>query len=447
MSTKQNEPRSIAVPHRRLSRVGHMGALGLGVAGNMALNGLAQLGKGQRPSMRDLMLTPANITRVTNQLAQLRGAAMKIGQLVSMDTGDFMPPELTQIMARLRDDADHMPPAQLKQVLNAQWPQNWLGSFVAFDVRPIAAASIGQVHRAQLKDGRILAVKVQYPGVAASIDSDVSNVGVLIKLSGLLPKGFELAPYLEEARQQLHEETDYTSEAAHLQRFHRLLSGDDDFVVPDVYRDWSTASILAMEYVEGIAIEDVAALPQQDRDRVARQLISLTLKELFEFGVMQTDPNFANYRYQPQTQKIVLLDFGATRDIAPQVIDQYRRLLRAGLALDAAELIKTAQEIGFISNGTDARHRSQIMQMMRLVFETLTTRNPIEFADQTVAKKLQSDGLALIEDGFVPPPLPIDVLLLQRKFAGIFLIAARLSASVNVLSLLRSALNDTAPRP
>ncbi len=441
MSMKPTLPRATTVPHRRMSRLGRMGSMGFGVAGNVAFNGLAQLSKGQRPSLRDLILTPANITRITDQLAQLRGAAMKIGQLVSMDTGEFLPPELAKIMARLREDADPMPPAQLKKVLNAQWPANWLGSFASFDVRPIAAASIGQVHRAELKDGRILAIKVQYPGIAASIDSDVSNVGVLIKMSGLLPKGFELAPYLQEARHQLHEETDYVAEAAHLERFQGLLSDTPHFVVPRVHKEWSTPSILAMDFVAGIPIEEAANCTQEDRNQLARHLIDLTLKELFDFGVMQTDPNFANYRYQPETKKIVLLDFGATRVIAPRVIDQYRRLLRAGMALDQRKMMEIAQEIGFLDETTNAGHRDHIARMMMLVFETLAEKSQINFSDQTVANQLQADGMTLIEDGFVPPPLPIDVLLLQRKFAGIFLLCARLDATLDVAGLIRARLD------
>jgi predicted unusual protein kinase regulating ubiquinone biosynthesis (AarF/ABC1/UbiB family) len=414
-----------------------MGAMAMGVAGNMAANGIAQLGRGQRPVLRDLMLTPSNILRVTDQLAQLRGAAMKIGQLVSMDTGNFLPPELARIMARLREDADSMPPAQLKQVLAAQWPLNWLASFKSFEMRPIAAASIGQVHRAQLNDGSSLAIKVQYPGVANSIDSDVENIGVLIKLSGLLPQGFELAPYLQEVRQQLHEETDYAAEATHLRRFHALLTDTSHFVIPRIYEDWSTPSILAMEYVAGIPIEEVAAFSQAERNQVAMHLILLTLQELFEFGVMQTDPNFANYRYQPETRRIVLLDFGATRKIAPQVIEQYRQLLRAGLASDDAALMEAACSIGFVSAVSREAHRTQILRMMRQIFDTLAAKELFEFSDQTIAKELQADGLALMADGFMPPPLPIDVLLLHRKFAGIFLICARLSASVNIVALLQ----------
>ncbi|MFT6437386.1 MAG: putative unusual protein kinase regulating ubiquinone biosynthesis (AarF/ABC1/UbiB family) [Candidatus Azotimanducaceae bacterium] len=411
--------------------------MAIGVAGNMAANSVAQWAKGQNPSVRDLMLTPSNIFRITRQLAQMRGAAMKLGQLISMDTGDFMPPELAQIMARLREDADSMPSSQLKQVLAKQWSDNWPASFKYFDMRSIAAASIGQVHRAQLIDGRSLAIKVQYPGVARSIDSDVQNIGVLIKLSGLLPKGFELTPYLREVRDQLHEETNYAIEAAHLRRFHTLLADVPHFILPRIHEDWSTPSILAMEYVGGISIEEVAALSKEERDQVAKHLIVLTLKELFEFGVMQTDPNFANYRYQPDTRRIVLLDFGATREIAPTIVDQYRQLIRAGLLDDDGALMELAQRIGFFGAQTSSAHRGQILKVMRLVFEALTAQENFEFSDKTIVKQLQADGLALIEDGFIPPPLPIELMLLHRKIAGTFLICSQLSASVDVAALLR----------
>ena len=411
-----------------------------GIAGNMALNGVAQLGQGRRPSMRGLLLTPQNITRVADQLAKMRGAAMKIGQLMSMDTGDVLPPELAQIMARLRDNAHSMPPAQLKQVLNTQWRENWLGAFQKFDVRPIAAASIGQVHRAQLKDGRDLAIKVQYPGVARSIDSDVANVGALIRMSGLVPKGIDLAPYLEEARKQLHEETDYAREGAQLAEFGRLLEDAEQFVVPQMHADWSTPNILAMEYVAGIPIEEAVSEPQDRRDQIAHDLIELTLKELFDFGLMQTDPNFANYLYDPDSGRIVLLDFGATRAIDPATADQYRRLMRAGLADDPEALTGVALEIGFISSQTQETHRAQVIRMIRLVFSALKDGPKVDFTKKDLSQQMQAEGMALAESGFVPPPLPIDVLLLQRKFGGMFLLAARLGAKVDVIEVLKQAL-------
>ena len=198
MENKLLDKRLVAVPAGRLARLGYITTVTASVAGSMAVGGMSQLMKRQRPVIKDLLLTPQNIFRITEQLAKMRGAAMKIGQLISMDAGELLPPELGQIMVRLRDNAYAMPPAQLKKVLNTQFQNSWLSSFKKFDVHPIAAASIGQVHRAQLKDGRDLAIKVQYPGVAASIDSDVANVGVLIKMSGLLPKEFRLETYLEE---------------------------------------------------------------------------------------------------------------------------------------------------------------------------------------------------------------------------------------------------------
>jgi predicted unusual protein kinase regulating ubiquinone biosynthesis (AarF/ABC1/UbiB family) len=407
-----------------------------GVAGNMALGGLSQLVQAKRPTMRDLLLTPKNITRITEQLAQMRGAAMKIGQLVSMDTGDVLPPELTQIMARLRNDAHFMPAAQLKQVLNAEWGHGWLKSFKSFDIHPIAAASIGQVHRAVLKDGRVLAIKVQYPGVAKSIDSDVANVGALIKMSGLMPKGFELAPYMEEARKQLHQETDYAREALYLSRFNELLSGRSNFTLPELIEEWSTSQVLCMSYVAGTDIEGTTHLSQDARNEIASTLIALTLEELFSFGVMQTDPNFANYLYDEATQKVVLLDFGATQEIGSEIVTQYRDLFRAGLGRDIDALQAIVQKIGFFTGETKDTHKAQITAMIKLVFDAITQSESYEFTDGKLQAKMQDMGMKLANDGFIPPPLGIDVLLLQRKFGGMFLLANRLGAQVDLKKLI-----------
>lgn len=360
---------------------------------------------------------------------------MKIGQLVSMDTGDVLPPELAQIMARLRDDAHFMPPAQLKKVLSAQWQDGWLRDFAHFDVRPIAAASIGQVHRARLKDGRDLAIKVQYPGVARSIDSDVSNVGALIRMSGLLPKGFELDPYLAEAAQQLHEETDYIREAASLQQFHDLLAGAQGFVLPKVHEDWSTKSILAMDFVAGCAIETAVEEDQHTRDQIMRRLVDLTLKEVFEFNMMQSDPNFANYQYDRSSGNIILLDFGATRSISGDISGIYRDLFKFGLLGDREMVEKLIVSIGFIDEKTSFDHRSQLLEMIELAFKGL--RVPVfDFADGTLTREIQAKGEALARDGYVPPVVPMDVLYLQRKFGGMFLLGARLRAKLPVADML-----------
>lgn len=440
MTRHPRESRALAVPASRLSRFSKLGSMTAGVAGNMALQGLGELGRGKKPAFRDLLLTPQNVTRIADRLAEMRGAAMKIGQLISMDSGEVLPAELAQIMARLRDDAHFMPPAQLKRVFNEHWPEGWIRQFRQFNVRPIAAASIGQVHRGVLKDGRDMAIKVQYPGVAESIDSDVANVGGLIRMSGLLPKGFDLAPYLEEARQQLHDETDYLSEARFLSAFRELLATDSRFALPELHEGWTRKNILSMQFVEGHAIEGAENLPQTTRDEIATALIDLVLKELFEFGLMQTDPNFANYRYNPDTGKIILLDFGATRHLAPEISQNCRALMRAGQREDRDMMREMSLKIGFFVADTEARHQEKILDMMSLVFAEMNKADSFDFSGTELSKRLQREGIALAEQGFIPPPLPIDVLFVQRKFGGVFLLASKLRARLDLKTLFAAHL-------
>ena len=136
--------RPIAVPSGRINRFARLGSTAAGIAGAMAVNALQDVTRGTRPDMRRLLMTPGNIRRLADELARMRGAAMKVGQLISMDTGDVLPPELADIMARLRNQAHFMPPKQSKQVLTRNWGSDWLKQFKRFDVRPVAAASMAR---------------------------------------------------------------------------------------------------------------------------------------------------------------------------------------------------------------------------------------------------------------------------------------------------------------
>ena len=284
------------MPTGRAARLLWFGGIASGIAGSVAAGGLRALAGGKRPDLAELLLTPANTLRLTDGLSHLRGAALKLGQMLSMDTGMVLPDQLTAILSRMRDDARHMPPKQLQTVLNGQWGPGWYGRFARFDVRPFAAASIGQVHRAVTRDGVDLAIKVQYPGVRASIDSDVDNVATLMRLPGLMPRGVDLSPLLTEAKRQLLAEADYTAEAQHLARFGALLDGSDMFALPALHALLCTPKVLAMTYVDSAPLDTLVDAPQALRDRVAGALIDLVLRELFQFAAMQTDPNLANYR-------------------------------------------------------------------------------------------------------------------------------------------------------
>jgi predicted unusual protein kinase regulating ubiquinone biosynthesis (AarF/ABC1/UbiB family) len=407
-----------------------MGGIASGIAGGVAAGGLKALAQGKRPDLASLLMTPANGLRVTQGLSHLRGAALKLGQMLSMDSGAVLPEELTAILARMRDDAQPMPPKQLQAVLNAEWGSGWYGRFQRFDVRPFAAASIGQVHRAVLPGGRMLAIKVQYPGVRDSIDSDVDNMASLMRLPGLLPRGMDLAPLMAEAKRQLHGEADYLAEAQHLSRFRALLEGSPDFVLPELEPDLCTAQVLAMSYVESAPLESLTTAPQSTRDRVAFALIDLVLRELFEFGVMQTDPNLANYRYDLKTGRIVLLDFGAVQPIAPGLTADFRRLLGVALDGDPGAIREAMLQIGYFAPDTAPHHQDLIQSLFDMSMAPLRQETPFDFGQSDLLEQLRDRGLALGTERDLAHVPPAATLFLHRKIAGTYLMADKLGARV-----------------
>jgi predicted unusual protein kinase regulating ubiquinone biosynthesis (AarF/ABC1/UbiB family) len=362
---------------------------------------------------------------------------MKMGQMISMDAGDLLPPELSAILAQLRSQAHRMPPQQLRTVLDAEWGKDWRTRFKRFNATPIAAASIGQVHRATLPDGRELAIKVQYPGVRESIDADVDNVATLLRVSGALPRELDLAPLLVEAKRQLHEEADYEREAAQMTRYADLLEGEADYLVPRPHAELTTARVLAMDFVEGRPIEALADAPQDQRDAAMRDLMALVLREMFEFGVMQTDPNFANYRFQPEQRRLVLLDFGATRDVDPATAEGYRSLLATGLAEDHDAVRKAAVDAGFLGAAAVERHRALVDRMIDIIVTEMNRPGPFDFGDRGFVEVLRDQGMEMAADRATWHIPPIETLFVQRKISGTALLAARLKARVDVRALVR----------
>ena len=434
------DPRYRKVPSSRLGRLAGFGQLAGGVLGGMMAEGARRLAQGERPQLSDLLLTPGNARRTAEQLSRLRGAAMKLGQMISLDAGDMLPPELTAVLARLRDAAHFMPAAQLGQVLAAHWGPQWRTRFARFDPVPIAAASIGQVHRAMLPDRREVAVKVQYPGIAASIDADVDNVATLLRLSGLLPDGLDIAPLLAEAKRQLHEEADYLREAEQMRRYRALLAGDPHFVVPEPVTALSGPRVLVMDFLRGDPIEQIGEAPAEVRDTALTALLQLVLRELLEFGLMQTDPNFANYRWQAASGRIVLLDFGATRPVPTATAEAYRRLLTAGLADDRAALRAALIEIGVITPDTLARHGDALDGMIAVLMAHLGRPGLFDFADRAFVGQLRAHAATIVADRAAWHIPPADTLFVQRKVSGTALLAVRLQARLPLRALVEQML-------
>ncbi|MEO1678924.1 MAG: AarF/ABC1/UbiB kinase family protein [Pseudomonadota bacterium] len=434
--------RPLAVPSSRLARMTRLGSAATGIAGSLAVQGARAYARGERPAMQDLLLTPANLHRLTTELARMRGAAMKVGQLVSMDAGDVLPPELAQILSRLRADADYMPPAQLRRVLDGAWGPGWQKQFRKFEPRPMAAASIGQVHRATLPDGRVLAVKVQYPGIRRAIDSDVTNVGALVRVSGLVPKGMDIAPLLEEAKRQLHEEADYAREAGQLTRFAALLGETENFALPEPIGELVTSDVLPMTFLPGRPLEEMTDLPQAERDWIVERLFLLLFRELFEFRLIQSDPNFANFRYDPESRTIGLLDFGAARPVPAEVSEGYRALMAAGIWGGADEIDQAAEALGFVAPDTAPHHRAMVAGMIDTAFVPLRAATPFDFRDADLAARLRDQGMAMASDRSFTHIPPVDVLFVQRKIAGLSLLARTLGARLALRPLAEAWLDS-----
>ncbi|HCM0711167.1 TPA: AarF/ABC1/UbiB kinase family protein [Vibrio parahaemolyticus] len=425
------------LPTHRISRFSKFASLATRVAGNVIAEGTKQIAKGNRPKAKDLLLTPQNIARLTDQLAHLRGAAMKLGQMLSMDAGDILEPELAEILARLRSNADPMPSKQLNSVMVNALGEQWKSAFLAFNFKPIASASIGQVHQAYSDAGDNLAVKVQYPGIRKSIESDVDNVGTLLKIVGLIPESVDYKGLLEEAKKQLHDEANYEREAQFACRYHEALQGHPHFVAPKIYPEISSQSVLAMSFIQGTPIEKIANYDQETRDFVMHNLLELLFKELFEFKMVQTDPNFANYLYLEQSKQIGLLDFGATREYSERFSSGYRQAFSSVVNDDEQGLNDALEQIGFFAQSIKPEQRMAILDLVKMACEPMLIDEAYNFKASGLVQKLREAGtiLSMEQDYWHTPPA--DAIFLHRKIGGMYLLAARIGAKVNIRRLVQ----------
>ncbi|MCD9495320.1 AarF/ABC1/UbiB kinase family protein [Photobacterium carnosum] len=426
------------VPSSRLSRLAKLGSLATKVASSMVAEGAKQLAAGHRPKVSELILTPTNVKRVADQLADLRGAAMKVGQLLSMDGGDLLPPQLTELLSRLQANAKPMPISQLNHSLAQQWGCDWQQQFSQFSFYPIAAASIGQVHKATTQDGRLLALKIQYPGINKSIDSDVNNVAMLLNISGLVPKQIDISELLNEAKKQLHAEADYLLEAQYVKQYRQLLASDTRYVLPNIADDLTTEHILAMTFVGGIDVDKLVDQPQTVRDHVIELAFSLMFREVFEFRLVQTDPNFGNYRYDIETQQLVLLDFGATRVYSEVIAEGYRQLMTGAVIDDQPQMLAALKQIGFFSQPIEPQAQQALLALCLQACEPLRYQGKYDFGQSNMMRRIRDVGSQLsMKQGYWHTP-PADAIFLHRKLGGLYLLAAKLKARVDIHKIFLS---------
>ncbi len=433
--TKPKQRLSAAVPSSRLSRMASLTGLAGRVAGNLVADGSRHWLKGQRPAMSELLLSPKNLEQVAIKLARMRGAAMKLGQLISMDSGTLLPPELAKVLARLRDDAVIMPAAQLVDVLEQSWGKDWDQTLAQFSFEPVAAASIGQVHKGRTHDGRELAIKIQYPGVRRSIDSDIDNVVSLLRLSGLLPRELDIDPLVTEAKHQLHLETDYLHEQRQLEDYAQALKSfrhADALLIPGVESSLSTEQILCMDFIEGVSLTQAADQQGDVRHQIPALLLELFFCELFQLQRVQTDPNPANYLYNLTSDQLVLLDFGAVRQFSDDFVHHYHTAICAATDRDTTALAEALETLGFFSQRHDAANRQVVLDIFIEATEPLRTPGAYDFGRSDLAQRIHQRGMAISStpDAWHTPPA--DVLFLHRKMGGLYMLAAQLGAQVDV---------------
>ncbi len=445
MTESRKNRRQTRVPTGRLERLARLGWM----AGEFAAGGLADGAKrlvGAGPmDAASIFLSGPRASKLARRLSQMRGAAMKLGQLLSLEGDDLLPPEFAEALAVLRATADTMPASQVRRALGRAYGKGWEARFRHFDFDPLAAASIGQVHAAVTSDGRDIALKIQYPGVARSIDSDVNNLASLLRMTRILPVEVDISEIVAEAKRQLRQEADYQREADHLKRYRALVADEEEVRVPRVHDDLTTKRVLAMERAGGRPIEELRSpdYPQSLRDRAGECLQRLMFRELFEFGFMQTDPNFANYLFDSDSGRLVLLDFGASREFPPEFVERYRRICRGMITRDREEIRRAAVAIGYLGGDESEGRAKALADLIILLGEPLRHQGKYDFGRSRLAARARDAGFDLVvRRGFMRAPPP-ETIFLHRKLAGTFFLCARIDARVDTRALVTPYLGDT----
>ncbi|XP_057378763.1 atypical kinase COQ8B, mitochondrial-like isoform X1 [Daphnia carinata] len=431
--------REVPVPSSRIGRLASYGSLaaGLGI-GALAEVTRRTLGMNKTQAIENNVtavldsnpfLTDANAERIVNTLCKVRGAALKLGQMLSMQDDSLINPQLQKIFERVRQSADFMPVRQMEGVLVNELGPDWRNKLKDFQEKPFAAASIGQVHLATLLDGRQVAMKIQYPGVAKGIESDINNLVAVMNMWNIIPKGMYMEEFIKVAKVELAWEVDYLREAECARKFAELIKDMPYYKIPAIIDELSTKQVITSEYVEGISMEECMKLDQDTRNDVAEKMLFLCLLEVFQFRFMQTDPNWANFMYDPLTRKIILIDFGASREYSKEFVDKYIKIIEGAAKGDRQQILEYSKTLGFLTGYESKIMKDAHVEAVLVLGEAFRHDEPFDFGTQDTSRRVHKLIPVMLSHRLCAPPQ--ETYSLHRKMSGAFLLCAKLGAKIN----------------
>ena len=391
---------------------------------------------------------------LVQEIGKLKGSVVKIGQMMALYGEHFLPEEVTQALNTLNDKTVALSWTAIESHLRKELGEKFHD--LTIDPEPLGTASLAQVHRATRKsDGLELVLKVQYPGVAEAIDSDMNLFRSMIKITRIVPQTREFDEWYDEVRSMMHREVDYRMEAATTKRFYERLKDDDRYIVPKIIDEFCTDRILCMTFERGVPINSpvMLSLPQVRRNALGEASLEIAVREIFEWGEMQTDPNFGNYLVrlgngQDIKDKIVLLDFGAIRQFDDNLLNVARHLIKAGYHHNKAQMIQSMTGYNFFDS-IPASVKPDMADLFLLATESFSTPEnnpemPKELMDQDKryawkdsnlhSRVMQQASRSMASRYFSVPPK--EFMFISRKFIGAYTFMTVIDAKTNVRDMV-----------
>lgn len=403
------------------------------------------------PSKRDerwKVFLKGQASVISQELGELKGSLMKAGQMLSMYGEHFLPPEANELLKSLQQDSPALKWTAIEPVLQKYLSAELLAE-LEIEKEALACASMGQVHRARIKaTGETICLKIQYPDVDKAIDSDLKAIRTLLNMLKLLPRDVNFDPVFAEVRTMLIQETNYEIEADFTEEYAKKLEGDSRFVVPKLYRKYCSRKVLATSFERGLRADDplIQNLSQDRRNALSLNFLDLYLKELFDWGLVQTDPHIGNYkiRIDPSGRdQVVLLDFGASRQYDDTFLNSYHRMIKGSLLRDREAFLKAATELRFIQ-GDDQKELVELFEEFcaetiepfmepsdpRNTKEQIAADGTYDWKNTDLPNRLTKRVFHIVRNFEWRTP-PQEILFLDRKTGGVFIFMAVLRARVS----------------